>query len=195
MTNNFPLDTLITKKNYELIECMLKNGFDGNIVGKMNKTYLQVAVSNKDLKLATILVDNGAEVEKSTQHFTSPLNMAIDQKNVEMAKFLMDHVKDISIADSKGYTALNAIEKSKNQELIKYYEEKFGQINSQKPTPSQQKVTQPTASSRVELPKSQQKAPVANAKIQEDNVDNSIDEILGKLPENMKKATITNESI
>lgn len=100
---------LVSKKQNEAFEFLLKNGYDAN--GTYNGlSYLIMAEHYKNPKAVEILINNGADVNLETKGY-APLNYAIKKKSPEMVEML------VKAGAKPNEKTKKLLEKTKNEEI------------------------------------------------------------------------------
>lgn len=84
------LVTAAKKKNYDMVELLLKHGANPNKTVR-EKTALNYAADNDDLKTAKLLLDSGADPDKGNpMDMTSPLWTSVQKGSKNMVKLLLE---------------------------------------------------------------------------------------------------------
>jgi len=105
--------------SYEIIEYLIKEGFDINSLGNMGRTPLMYSIQHKNYSATWQLLNNGADVKFVNPQGKDVLMLLLEAKEKELVQFVIDKGIDVTRRDSEGNNYLHYAIKSKDFDLVK----------------------------------------------------------------------------
>jgi len=85
------------RRNYNVIECLVKRGADINVKDKFENTPLHLATENEDRETMTLLLKLGADINAQGQFKHTPTHIAIHKESLELVRFLVESKASLKI--------------------------------------------------------------------------------------------------
>ena len=99
-----PLTQAIHFVNYDIINCLLQNGFPVNLEDDESISPLNAAAVQGNYAVAKILLESGANVNFKDEDGSTPLHLAAYRGNLQVVRLLVAHNADLSAVDVEGRT-------------------------------------------------------------------------------------------
>ncbi|MBN2145264.1 MAG: ankyrin repeat domain-containing protein [Candidatus Aureabacteria bacterium] len=113
------MNSAIKQGYYEIVESMLKKGYDVNQFKSGGWTPLMAAAAYGFSDIAELLINNGAKLDiQNSYGFTAAMN-AVNKGHLEVLKLLIERGADLNIKNKRGFNCLS---------LAKKYNKKFVKI-------------------------------------------------------------------
>jgi ankyrin repeat protein len=98
-----PLTQAIHSVNYDIINCLLQNGFPVNLEDE-SISPLNAAAFKGNYAVAKILLESGANVNFKEEDGSTPLHLAAYRGHLQVVRLLVAHNADLSAVDVEGRT-------------------------------------------------------------------------------------------
>ncbi len=134
------LISAIFEDNIDLVNSIIKEGFDLDFVDELGMTALMYAVEQENIRLVELFVGLGADINKRGSEGFTALHHAVDisidgtiqtggkqgEEPVSIISFLLKHGADLSAKTEKGESPLDFANNYKSKKII-------GFLNAAKP--------------------------------------------------------------
>jgi len=113
-----PMMYAVESKNEEIVEMILRNGFQINETDNNGETALFYSVKDKNFKMMKFLIDKGADVEVKNNNSENVLFPAVHAGKIGILEYLLKLVKNKNLRNKENLTILYYAKKNNKKNII-----------------------------------------------------------------------------